>query len=70
MYLCWHMEIYVYDCVFEKFKVIITLKRKIEKEKFENNSRNNLYSRHFFFCLIATSSLSRLPFWNCPGEQC
>ena len=57
-------------CVFEKCKVVIRLQRMIGKENFENNSRSNLYSRHFFFCLIATSSLSRLPFWNCPGEQC
>lgn len=65
-----HGNFCLWLCVFEKCKVIIKLQIMIEKENFENNSRNNLYSRHFFFCLIATSSLSRLPFWNCPGEQC
>lgn len=59
------------DCVcLKKCKACHQTQIMIEKENFENKLRNNLYSRHFFFCLIATSSLSRLPFWNCPGEQC
>lgn len=65
-----HGNLCLWLCVFEKCKVNYQTPNNDRKENFENNSRNNLYSRHFFFCLITTSSLSRLPFWNCPGEQC